>query len=160
MGMQEVLWENINKFEFDDPRSSFTFSDRLSRENGWSTEYSLRAILEYKKFMFLLCITHHPLTPSEQVDQVWHLHLLYTRSYWNDFCRNTLKKEIHHEPTKGGNAEDQKFVNWYEFTKDLYLKVFKNKPPQDLWPSSETRFKEINFQRINLNKFWVIKRFF
>jgi hypothetical protein len=37
-----------------------------------------------------LYISTHIVTPSEQVDQVWHLHLTYTRSYWDEFCPNVL----------------------------------------------------------------------
>ncbi len=96
---QEILWKKIKEFEIDEPSSALTFTERLARENGWTIEFTLRAIEEYKKFMFLICIAEHPLTPSDQIDQVWHLHLLYTQSYWNDFCKNTLNKTIHHGPT-------------------------------------------------------------
>jgi len=85
---QPDLWNRIRRFELDDPAAAFSFTDRLARENGWPLEYALRATLEYRKFMFLLCLTEHPLTPSDQVDPVWHLHLLYTRSYcWNSVSR-------------------------------------------------------------------------
>ena len=153
------LLNNILTFEIDDPNSSFTFSDRLSRENGWSTEYSHRVILEYKKYIYLLCISGHPLTPSDQVDQAWHLHLLYTRSYWIEFCRNTLSKDIHHEPTKGGNSEGEKFNDWYTKTKELYKTEFNVEPPEDIWPSNKNRFNDTHFQRINIKKNWVIKKY-
>jgi hypothetical protein len=85
----EILWKKIESFELDDPQSSFMFTDRLARENGWSIEYAIRTVSEYKRFIFLMCIAEHPLTPSDQVDQVWHLHLLYTESYWIDLCAHT-----------------------------------------------------------------------
>ncbi len=44
------LWNEIKNFELDEPEISLSFTDRLARENGWSIEYSIRAILEYKKF--------------------------------------------------------------------------------------------------------------
>uniref|UniRef100_UPI00404B075D glycine-rich domain-containing protein n=2 Tax=Flavobacterium sp. TaxID=239 RepID=UPI00404B075D len=155
---QLKLWNEIRSFELDDPEISFNFSDRLARENGWTLEYSLRAILEYKKFIFLLTITNHPLTPSDQVDQVWHLHLLYTQSYWDDFCEKLLKRKIHHGPTKGGEAEKSKYTNWYEKTKDLYVETFKTAIPNDIWPSSEIRFSEIKFERVNTKRNWIIKK--
>jgi len=106
---QKTLWDKLEEFQLDDFDSTFTFTDRLCRENGWKYEYSIRAINEYKKFIFLICISDHPLTPSDQIDQVWHLHLLYTRSYWTDFCQKTLGRQIHHGPTKGGKSEKEKF---------------------------------------------------
>jgi hypothetical protein len=152
------LWNEIKNFELDDPDISFSFTDRLARENGWTIEYSIRTILEYKKFIFLLTIANHPLTPSDQVDQVWHLHLLYTQSYWEDFCENTIKRRIHHGPTKGGDTEKSKYTNYYEKTKELYLEIFKAELPRDIWPSSEIRFTEINFERINRDRNWIIKK--
>jgi hypothetical protein len=116
---EKVLWNEILNFEIDNPESTFTFTDRLCRENNWSMEYSLRAVLEYKKFMFLICISTNPQTPSDQVDQVWHLHLIYTQSYWLEFCTKVLKKEIHHGPTKGVE-ERSLFKDLYSSTLELY----------------------------------------
>lgn len=152
------LWRKIKHFEIDDPLSHFSFSQRLARENQWNLEYALKAILEYKKFIFLICISPHPLTPSDQVDQVWHLHLLYTESYWTEFCNKILKRKINHGPTKGGSDEKVKFNDWYSKTKDLYKTKFGSFPPDDLWPSNTTRFEEVNFARVNLHKNWVVPK--
>ena len=112
---EQILWQRIKRFEIDDPSSEFTFTNRLARENGWSLGYAIRAVYEYKKFIFLVCTTAHPLTPSDAVDQVWHLHLLYTDSYWIDWCQRTLEQEIKHGPTKGGKAEKEKFHDcWFD----------------------------------------------
>lgn len=105
MSNQRSLWAKIKNFELDDPDAAFSFTDRLARENGWRVEYTLRAMDEYKKFLFLLCIADHPLTPSDQIDQVWHLHLLYTESYWIDLCQRTIGRPLHHGPTRGGKQE-------------------------------------------------------
>lgn len=155
---QKILWDKIEAFELDDFESTFTFTDRLCRENGWRYEYGVRVIHEYKKFIFLICISNQPLTPSDQVDQVWHLHLLYTQSYWIEFCQKTLDREIHHGPTKGGNQEKEKFVDWYEKTKDMYTRLFKEYPQSDIWPSSKKRFETINFRRINIDRNWIIPK--
>lgn len=155
---QRPLWLKVRVFELDDPESAFPFSSRLARENGWTLEYTLRTIEEYKKFMFLICVAGHPLTPSDQVDQVWHLHLLYTYSYWKEFCGAVLKREVHHGPTKGGKHEGEKFNDWYTKTLDTYTAIFSELPPADIWPANERRFSEINYQRINLDKNWIIKK--
>lgn len=155
---QLILWNRIQDFEIDDPDSVFTFSERLCRENGWKLEYSLRVIEEYKKFMFLLCVSGHPCTPSDEVDQVWHLHLIYTHSYWEDFCEEVLQRKIHHGPTKGGKSEGEKYENLYEKTKESYRVFFKLEPPSDIWPSSDIRFKEIHFERVNRRRNWVLPK--
>ena len=79
---------------------------------------------------------------------MWHLHLLYTRSYWLDFCKTILKKDRHHGPTKGGKQEKMKYHDLYEGTLVKYLDVFGITAPDDIWPDKKIRFSEINFQRV------------
>ena len=155
---QQQLWDKIKDFELDEPTSLLTFTIRLARENGWTIEYAIRVVHEYKKFIFMLCIADHSLTPSDQVDQVWHLHLVYTKSYWIDFCQDTIGKQIHHGPTKGGNKEGEKYESLYDKTLNLYQSLFKRNAPDDIWPSKEIRFGEVNFRRINLDRNWIIKK--
>lgn len=154
----QQLWKKILDFELDDPNAALTFTDRLARENGWTLEFALRAVVEYKKFIFLICVSNQPLTPSDQVDQVWHLHLLYTHSYWDEMCEGILKRKIHHGPTKGGKSEGAKFTNWYLKTLELYKSTFHEDAPQDLWPTPEIRFKNINFQRVDKDRFWLVRK--
>jgi len=152
------LWRKINDFQLDGPGVQFPFSDRVARENGWSKKYTLRVIDEYKKFIYLCCVSEEGVTPSDTVDQVWHLHLTYTKSYWIEFCQETLGKSIHHNPTKGGNEEAKKFNDYYSRLKEIYRFHFDSDPPIDIWPSNETRFSDIDFQRVNLRKFWLVKK--
>ncbi|WP_207632566.1 glycine-rich domain-containing protein [Foetidibacter luteolus] len=155
---EQTLWAKIHNFALDAPGASFTFTDRLARQNGWTKTYTQRAIEEYKKFIFLCCITPTGVTPSDPVDQAWHLHLTYTKSYWVDLCRNTLEKEIHHNPTKGGKAEAQKFDGYYTGVHTLYKETFGYPPPADIWHNNKERFSNINFQRVNLSRYWLIKK--
>ena len=82
-----ALWNRIKDFEFGLSEASLSFTDRLSRENGWDAPYAERVVDEYRRFCFLAMAAGHPVTPSEQVDQVWHLHLLYTENYWTGILR-------------------------------------------------------------------------
>ncbi len=131
---QPELWEKIQNFNFDDQNSSYPFSKKLATENNWSDPFTQKAIAEYKKFIFLCCISPTGASPSETVDKVWHLHLTYTKNYWEEFCRKTLQQDIHHHPSKGGTAEKTKHRNWYSETLSMYETVFKSKPPVDIWP--------------------------
>ncbi|WP_196888672.1 glycine-rich domain-containing protein [Aureivirga sp. CE67] len=154
---EKDLWKKIVDFELDDPDSDYNFTDKLCRENNWTYDFAIRAILEYKKFIFLVCISDFHLAPSDEVDQVWHLHLLYTYSYWTEMCKEILKREIHHGPTKGKN-EKEHFTDLYEETKERYREVFKFEPPIDIWPSSQDRFHYIHFVRVNMHKNWVVPK--
>ena len=90
------LLNRLEAWSLDDSTAVFPFSERLARDNDWSLDYARRVIREYKRFAFLAIVSGHPVTPSDQVDQAWHLHLLYTRCYWDDFCGEILGKPLHH----------------------------------------------------------------
>lgn len=155
---QMNLWSRIDSYEFDAVDVALPFSARLARDNNWSVDFAERAIEEYKKFAFLAMTAGHPVTPSDEVDQVWHLHLLYTRSYWEDFTR-ILGKPLHHGPTLGGVNEGCKFHAWYENTLCSYSKVFAVAPPADIWPEPASRFGDaMQFRRINTRTSWVIPK--
>lgn len=153
-----TLWKKINHFNLDENQAAFSFSKRLARDNNWSVTYACKVIDEYKKFMYLCCVSEQQITPSDAVDQAWHLHLTYTQSYWKDFCQNTLGKEIHHNPTKGGDAEKKKFSKCYDATFELYTQEFGEAPIASIWLNNKTRFTDIHFQRINTRKYWLIKK--
>jgi len=72
---KQQLYQRICAYELDDPSHEIGFLAHLMRANGWSRPLALRATEEYRKFVFLALVANHPVTPSDQVDQVWHLHL-------------------------------------------------------------------------------------
>src|SRR5260221_356074 len=81
-----------------------------------------------------------PICPSEDVDAAWHLHLTYTRSYWKRFCGEVLGRQLHHEPTRGGPAENTKHLAMYEATLAVYREAFGEEPPRDIWTPARERF--------------------
>src|SRR5688572_31481175 len=114
------LWGRIEAFNIDCGAAQLTFTKRLARENGWSLAYADRVVHEYKRFVFLCMTAGHKCTPSDQVDQAWHLHMVYTESYWTRMCGHVLRRPLHHGPTRGGESEDDKYVDWYDRTKESY----------------------------------------
>jgi hypothetical protein len=118
------VWQRLSQFEIDDPRAPYPFSARLAKENGWSRGFARRVIEEYKRYLLLCVSSDAPPCPSEHVDQTWHLHLTYTRSYWKQLCGEILGRPIHHEPTRGGPDEHHKHVRMYEQTLESYRGFF------------------------------------
>ena len=158
-GQQIELYRQIQAFSLDNTEAPWPFSKRLARENRWSEAFSLRVIEEYKKFAFLAVAAGHPVTPSDQVDQAWHLHLTYTRSYWEEFCPQVLGKPLHHEPTRGGQDEKGKFNDWYGNTLASYERLFGHKPPEDIWPDSSIRFgQDLHHVRVNSSQSWLLPK--
>lgn len=133
-----ALWNRIDAFAIDAPEASFPFSARLAREQGWSDDFTRRVIAEYKRFCFLAVTAGHPISPSEIVDEAWHLHMIYTENYWKEFCPHALGKPFHHWPTEGGPQERAKFDDWYARTLESYEKFFGEKPPRDIWTPAGT----------------------
>jgi uncharacterized protein (TIGR04222 family) len=96
-------------------------------------------------------------TPSDQVDQAWHLHLLYTESYWDGLCRGVLGRPLHHGPTRGGVREAAKFHDWYGRTLDSYRRLFGSEPPADIWPPAAERFgRDRHFAQVDFRAHRVL----
>lgn len=130
----------ILEHPLDDPGSDLPFTRRLARENRWTVDFAVRVVNEYRRFCYLAVAAGHPVTPSDEVDQAWHLHLLYTRDYWDDFCPRVLGKPLHHGPTKGGPREGTRFDEQYRKTLESYQRLFGEPPPPEIWPEPSVRF--------------------
>lgn len=125
----DELWINLRAFEIDE---SGGFQERLAREQGWTSEYAGRVIDEYRRFLFLCCRAGHEVTPSTAVDEAWHLHLIYTRSYWVRLCAGVLPRPLHHDPGRGIPADESRFRDQYRRTLESYRHWF-GEPPADIW---------------------------
>lgn len=157
--IHDPLWLKLRDFAFDHPGDALTFTRRLARENRWSPDFARRVVDEYRRFLFLALRAGHVVTPSDEVDQAWHLHLVYTRSYWEDLCQGVLGRALHHGPTRGGRVEDDRFERQYTDTKASYTCWFGQEPPADIWPPAEVRFApRACFARVDLASFWMLPK--
>lgn len=64
---------------------------------GWTDSYKLNVIKEYEKFLCLRS-TNDKLSPSNDVDIVWHQHILNTKHY-REYCNAKFGFFIDHDPT-------------------------------------------------------------
>jgi hypothetical protein len=136
----DALWQRLADHRIGPADASLTFTARLARENRWTPEHAERVMVEYKRFCYLAMIAGHEVTPSDAVDQAWHLHLTYTRDYWQVFCPQVLHAELHHGPTQGGAAERERFYRQYADTLAAYEAAFGEVPPTDIWHAAQRRF--------------------
>ena len=79
-------------------------------------------------------------TPSDQVDQAWHLHLTYSRDYWQTFCPDILGQELHHGPTTGSATDKARYFEQYAQTLKAYEETFGETPSEDIWSPASLRF--------------------
>lgn len=135
------LWQRLAAYEIGPPLASLTFAQRLARENRWGHAFAERVIREYKRFCYLAVTAGEDVTPSDAVDQAWHLHLTYTHDYWERFCPQVLGTPLHHGPTRGGAQERSRFYAQYAATLKAYEDAFGKPPPEDIWPAARRRFE-------------------
>lgn len=136
-----ALWRRLLDFRIDGPGVELPFLARLAREQaGWSLADARAAWFEYLRFLYLACRAGHPVTPSNEVDAVWHLHLVYTQSYWQELCPRVLGLTLHHGPTRGGSAQARRYLAQYRQTLEAYRRVFRAEPPARFWPPPAERF--------------------
>lgn len=155
---QADLYKQICDFKLDPDFAIFPFSNKLAWEYQWSGVYTYRVIQEYKKFVFLAMVADHIASPSTAVDRVWHFHLLYTHSYWDEFCGKILKKPLHHSPSLGGKTEGLKYRYYYYQTLCTYQKYF-GMPPPDIWHEPKLRSERVSYQWIDRDLYWITPKF-
>ena len=144
------LWDRIRDYKFGDlvpphlsdkvramfggpDASTRAFGDKVARKLNWKIDFALRAISEYRRFVYLGVISEFYVTPPKIIDRVWHEHLLFTRGY-RDFCRHVLKTDFDHAPELVPTPDQTSvFQAQYDATLELYAKEFNAIPPADIW---------------------------
>lgn len=134
------LWHRLSAHPIGSSDAPLSFVEKLARENRWSTAYAARVEEEYRRFCYLAMTAGHEVTPSDQVDQAWHLHMTYSRDYWDRFCPDVLGQKLHHVPTGGGAGELHRYVEQYAQTLRSYERLFGEVPPDDIWSPASERF--------------------
>ena len=159
--LEHPIWVALRDYSIGPEDSALSFEGRLARENGWTAAQATRVVEEYKRFCFLAATAGHDVTPSDAVDQAWHLHLTYSRDYWGRFCPSVLGCSLHHEPSQGGPGQRRRYSDQYAATLKSYERTFLQRAPEDLWPRADTPADhklEVRRARLhNRRRNWLIK---
>jgi hypothetical protein len=105
---------------------------------GWTlTESRINVWNFFERFMTMKILMFDTnadkISPSEIVDDVWHVALLYTAEY-SEFCGiNAFGYFMHHRPQGASVAEKDAQLIRYRDTHMLYLLCF-GKPDYRVWP--------------------------
>jgi len=136
----DPVWRKLEKFEFDrDPTAPFLFAHRIAKRNNWSLEYSKRVIEETRKFLYLAYKCGHMVTPSTWIDEVWHIALMHTNTYWVRMCNDIFNVPIHHSPGDGSVQDEDKFTACYDRTRNSDYVQYFGEPPEDIWGQVHAR---------------------
>ncbi|MGF3026614.1 TIGR04222 domain-containing membrane protein [Methylobacterium aquaticum] len=155
---EAALWARIRAHPFETPGQALDFTRRLARDRGWSLAFARAAVAAYRRFCFLACLGGDPVTPSEEVDEVWHLHLTYSRDYWDVWCADVLRRPLHHDPTAGGPQEQARYARQYAATLARHEAYF-GPPDPALWPGTAERFGgRLRYRIVDTRRAFVIPR--
>ena len=132
--MEKTLLQKVMDFPLGSSKRPTALIERLIREQGWSTLHATRVLHEYRRFLYLAAAAGHPVSPPPEIDEAWHTHILFTRNYWDDFCKDILGRPLHHDPDIGLPGDMEKLADWYAKTLASYEQIFHEPPPHDLWP--------------------------
>ncbi|WP_179958414.1 TIGR04222 domain-containing membrane protein [Chitinimonas arctica] len=153
--MQQSLYRRIQHHPLDRADHAQPFSAKLAQQNGWSAAYARRVVEEYRRFVLLAIASGHIASPSDAVDQAWHLHLCDSRDYWEIFCPNVLRQSLHHEPSRGGASQDRQYQLLYQQTLASYERLFGEAAPADIWPPAPVSSR---FIRLDTKRHWYMRR--
>ena len=112
------------------------------RRNGdrlWDEQRVERALNEYKQFLALMHWNPEAVhVPSEDIDEVWHTHVLNTARYQAD-CETIFGRFQHHFPTFGESEEVQEeHLKGREETLRLFEEAF-GATPESYGPNAYLR---------------------
>jgi hypothetical protein len=92
-------------------------------QSGWTRQQTTWAINRYKMFLSVVYLhPHTPLVPTQEIDIVWHCHILHTRKYFQD-CQMLFGRFIHHEPDVQASRQAKQLALDAAFTQTTALLV-------------------------------------
>lgn len=91
----------------------------------WSTEQVEGALQRYEKFL-LLAAKHPetPIAPTGEIDEMWHLHMLHPRAYYED-CMRVIGRILDHDGGFGKEPEEiPVLAETFERTSELWEQAY------------------------------------
>lgn len=114
---------------------------------GWNRQQALWAMGRYKTFLFISYL--YPellLVPTQEIDQVWHYHILHTRKYRQD-CEILFGCYVDHEPNSQlwDEANHQKLEAAFVQTQALLIR-FQKYFVEAEYLREANRIKQVEYQ--------------
>lgn len=102
---------------------------KVQQDQEWDEEQLGQAIKDYQRYLYLLKrYPNRPLCPSDDIDQMWHQHILFTVKYAKD-CQNIFGYFQHHHPYFGlARADKATVARNVRLTISLFEKEFGEAP--------------------------------
>ena len=118
---KQEVWDAVQTLDLH------SVTSQLLNRKGWSPDRVAAAVRRYRGFLYLtLARVVRDICPTEEVDEVWHQHILNTKQYAAD-CERLGGEFIHHLPSSGADPEESETLG------DLFFST---------WVAYETEFGE------------------
>jgi hypothetical protein len=141
------MWDQVAEAFGGADAFTKAFAAKVAKKHGWSTSFALKAVAEYKKFVYLGIVGDRVVTPSKVIDKVWHEHMLFSEAYRN-FCKKILHTRFDHYPELMPNEDQTEvFSAQYIYTLELYEKEFNQDVPADVWARPKFKLQEVTGSR-------------
>ena len=140
----DTLLLKIMDYSFDNSLVEKPFIQRLAYEYQWTEDYANKALLAYRRYMYMVVKYKNRVLPSIPIAKVWRFHITYSQAYFNDWCTNTLSMVVHYLP----NDVDNKYHPDYRSAKFLYEANFSEpflEYEESISTSKETSFVVLRF---------------
>ena len=103
--------------------------ERYALRNGCSVERAQALFEETKRFLIVAVKCDGPVTPSTELDEMWHHFILHTPQY-AEFCDRFFGGFVHHVPTEDSAEADLQPML------DLAWTLFGNAMQIPFWPGT------------------------
>lgn len=120
--LEGSIQHKIGKLNFAPIYLQLTHKKKL----GWPPAKAQKAIADYQDFLCVSFLNKKKsiVVPSEEVDEVWHSHIMDTRKYFSD-CMSAFGEVIHHSPYLGLDEEkgEEELLEAVASTREAYKKT-------------------------------------
>lgn len=119
----DAKWNEIDALDLSSVKT------KLGEQKGWwwrRGDKLNKLEVEYKQFLYLIATNPgKTVVPwTQDLDDMWHVHILDTRKYEED-CKTVFGKTIHHNPHLPVGSTKQKQA--FNETKEMYKAAFDKK---------------------------------
>jgi len=123
----DEIWDYLVKIDFSQLKEKICKVDDLF-PYAWNEDDAQDAINQYKMYIFICrkyISKYLVIPPSHEIDEIWHHHILDTRSYF-EMCDFVFGRYFHHYPYFGMRGDDDKENLKYSFgfTIELFYREF------------------------------------
>ncbi|WP_338453484.1 glycine-rich domain-containing protein [Candidatus Bealeia paramacronuclearis] len=119
--------------------------NRVRKEKHWSPRMVQVATQFYKNFL-ILCKKHEDihLSPSLQIDEIWHAHILYTQDYY-EMSEKVFGSYLHHQPIHEEESQESGAENGIQLLQRLHGEEFGAPIYDAVYSFQDLKFAFLNF---------------